>query len=110
MSESAPRDETVEEFDVEDLLEVFAVAESPAITTRDVAVVLGWSPSVARRRLNQLYNEGLVKRRDTGQTLLWWAPQVERQVETVSLSDLEPVDMGETNAAELAGHAESEDR
>jgi predicted ArsR family transcriptional regulator len=87
----------------EDVLDVFETMEPPAATTSDVANILGVSTDVARRHLNTLHTEGVVRRRDTGAVLLWWRPRgdVERP---------DPVDMGDTDALEEteASHADSE--
>lgn len=56
----------------EDVLGVFESVEGPTITTTDVVNALGCSREVARQRLNSLAERGLVKRRKSGQVVLWW--------------------------------------
>ena len=56
----------------EEALAVFDTAESPALTTRDVSDALGCSREVAHKRLQELSDEGLLERRESGRTVLWW--------------------------------------
>lgn len=102
MSETAQRDDDPvgpEDVSPDDVLAVFEVAESPAITSRDVATVLGCTQDLARRRLSQLHEEGRVKRRKSGQVVLWWSPEINQG--RTRPKDLEPVDVGETDAVEM---------
>jgi len=91
-------EEDSENVTTEDIVKVFRHHESPAITSRDVSVVLGCSRDLARRRLQTLADEGVVKRHKSGNIVLWWHPDYvdEPSVE----DDLEPIDVGETNSVE----------
>lgn len=103
MSESVPQDDD-HGVSTDDVLEVYRVSESPVITTRDVAELLGCSRDVARRRLRSLLEDGVMKRskQGPGNADHWWAPGVERAVErTPQLDELEPVDMGDTDGSDL---------
>ena len=55
-----------------DVLGVFDSVEGPTITTSDVVDVLDCSREVARNRLNDLVERGLVVRRKSGRVVLWW--------------------------------------
>lgn len=59
-----------------DALRVFEQTDGPAITAADVASALECSRDVARKRLDELHERGLVERRMSGRTVLWW--RVER--------------------------------
>jgi len=54
------------------VLEVFESVEGPSITSTDVAEALGCSDETARRKLEELHQKGIVGRRKTGRTVLWW--------------------------------------
>ena len=56
----------------EDVLGVVDSVEGPTITTSDVVDVLDCSREVARNRLNELVERGLVARRKSGRVVLWW--------------------------------------
>lgn len=56
----------------EDVLGVFDSVEGPAITTSDVTDLLDCSREVARNRLNDLVDGGVVARRKSGRVVLWW--------------------------------------
>lgn len=56
----------------EDVLGVFETVEGPTITTTDVTNALGCSREVARNRLGELADRGLVERRKSGKVVLWW--------------------------------------
>jgi len=60
------------EVTVEDVLGVFETVDGPTITTTDVVNALGCSREVARNRLSELTERGLVERRKSGQIVLWW--------------------------------------
>lgn len=103
MSESVPRDDD-HDVSTGDVVGVYRVSESPVITTRDVAELLGCSRDVARRRLRSLLEDGVMKRSKQGPGTAdhWWAPGIERVVErTPPLDELDPVDMGDTDGAAL---------
>jgi hypothetical protein len=83
----------------DDVLAVFEHVDGPAITSRDVAIVLGCSRAEARRQLADLHKQGAVRRRKSGSVVLWWRPDADGQPSVTG--DLSPVDMGETNAVEV---------
>lgn len=56
----------------DDVLDVFDSVTGPAITTADVVAVRDCSREVARNRLNELVERGLVERRKSGRVVLWW--------------------------------------
>jgi DNA-binding IclR family transcriptional regulator len=56
----------------EDVLGVFETVEGPALTTTDVVNTFGCSREVARSRLSELTERGLVERRKSGRVVLWW--------------------------------------
>ncbi len=56
--------------------EVFEAVEGPVVTTTDVADVLGISTEAARLKLNDLVNDGVLRRRKTGRTVVYWQPGV----------------------------------
>lgn len=77
MSSDSPRDRDekgryVADVTIDDVLGVFDSVDGPTITTSDVADALDCSREVARNRLNELVERGLVKRRKSGRVVLWW--------------------------------------
>lgn len=73
--DSRSRDEHgryVSEVTAEDVLDVFESVAGPTITTSDVVAVLDCSREVARNRLTELVDRGLVERRKSGRVVLWW--------------------------------------
>ena len=57
----------------EDVLDVFeSVAGPPVITSNDVASSLDCSGDTARNKLNTLYGQRRVDKREAGRTTLWW--------------------------------------
>jgi hypothetical protein len=99
MGETVPEDgPDTTEVTTDDVVAVFKHHESPAITSRDVSVVLGCSRDVARRRLQTLADRGEVKRHKSGNVVLWWHPTY---VDEPSAPEkLEPVETGEQNSVE----------
>ncbi|MFB6219914.1 MAG: hypothetical protein ABEH90_00625 [Halolamina sp.] len=74
-NDSRPRDDSGQyapEVTAEGVLGVFEAVEGPTITTTDVANTLGCSRDVARNRLAELHERGLVDRRKSGRIVLWW--------------------------------------
>jgi hypothetical protein len=65
----------------DDVLGVFDSVDGPTITTSDVVAVLGCSGEVARTRLNDLVECGLVERRKSGRVVLWWRLESDQAVE-----------------------------
>lgn len=55
-----------------DVLGVFESVAGPTITTSDVVGALDCSRAVARSRLEELADRGLVERRKSGRIVLWW--------------------------------------
>lgn len=73
--DSRSRDDSgqyVAEVTAEDVLGVFETVEGPTITTTDVVNTLGCSREVARNRLSELDERGLVERRKSGRVVLYW--------------------------------------
>jgi DNA-binding IclR family transcriptional regulator len=62
----------VSEVTPEDVLDVFESVPGPTITTSDVVEELDCSREVARNRLTELAERGLVERRKSGRVVLWW--------------------------------------
>lgn len=57
------------EYDRQDFL--VAVGETDHATAKKIAKRVGCSPDLARKRLRQLEDEGVVESIDLGRTLLW---------------------------------------
>jgi predicted ArsR family transcriptional regulator len=51
---------------------VFEAVDGPVVTTTDVADVLGVTTEAARQRLNGLVQDGHLRRRKTGRTVVYW--------------------------------------
>jgi hypothetical protein len=60
------------QFTVEAVREAFETIDEPVIITSDVAEQLGCSGETARKRLNDLYDAGVVNKRTFGQQTVWW--------------------------------------
>lgn len=56
----------------EAVLGVFDAVEGPVITSSDVTEVLGCSSPTARRKLEELAEQGRVHRRKTAGRKVWW--------------------------------------
>jgi ribosomal protein S25 len=54
------------------VLDVFDDVEGPVVTSSDVAESLDCTTEAARRKLQSLYDEGVLDRRKTGRTLIYW--------------------------------------
>lgn len=65
----------------EEVLGVFDSVEGPTITTSDVVDALECSREVARNRLNELVERGLVARRKSGRVVLWWRVEADQETE-----------------------------
>ena len=61
-----------ERVDHDDVLGVFDAVEGPVVTTTDVGDVLGITTEAARGKLNDLVGEGVLRRRKTGRTVVYW--------------------------------------
>lgn len=67
---------------IEDVLDVFETVEGPpVITSNDVSSALDCSGDTARNKLNTLFGQRQVEKREAGRTTLWWRPA---DLETVS--------------------------
>lgn len=65
----------VEDTSHDDVLAVFAQVEGPVVTSGDVATSLGCSRETARRKLNELHEQGrLGKRKTAGRVVYWKLP------------------------------------
>lgn len=92
----------------ENVLEVFAVVEGPAATSSDVAEHLECSTEAARQKLRDLVDEGMLARRKTGRTVLYWraggdeselSSEIGRSVDTTVAKD-DGVEIKKTPTAE----------
>jgi len=57
---------------LDDVLDVFDEVDGPVVTTGDVADATGCSRDSARRKLDQLHEQGRVGRRRTAGRVLYW--------------------------------------
>ena len=64
----------------EDALGVFALVDGPSITTRDLKLRLGCSSDRARELLEELRDEGKVRRRRVSGMYLYWLADPEMAV------------------------------
>lgn len=55
-----------------DVLGVFREVEGPVVTSGDVADALGCTRETARRKLNELYDQGRVGKRKTAGRVVYW--------------------------------------
>lgn len=62
----------VEKADQQAVLGVFDAVAGPVVTTTDVSDVLGVSTESARQKLNELVEQGDLRRRKTGRTVVYW--------------------------------------
>jgi DeoR/GlpR family transcriptional regulator of sugar metabolism len=56
----------------EDILDLLTHLPGPVITTTDVAETFDMTTEGARRKLNDLCDEGVLDRRKSGQTRVYW--------------------------------------
>lgn len=75
---------------LERVIGVFERVDGPAITSSDVATILGCSNEAARRKLKRLHEDGIVRRRKTGRTVLWW--RADETANDLELSTVNPDD------------------
>lgn len=66
------RGQYVERVSDEDILEVLSRVPGPVITTTDLAERFDITTEGARRKLNDLCDAGVLDRRKTGQTRIYW--------------------------------------
>lgn len=62
---------------LEDALSVFDAVEGPVVTSGDVAEYTGCSRDSARRKLEQLHEQGVVGRRKTAGRVVYWRYETE---------------------------------
>jgi hypothetical protein len=69
------RDESgqfTEQVSLAEVLGVFESVAGPVVTSGDVAAVTGCSRDSARRKLNQLHDQGRVRRRKASGRVIYW--------------------------------------
>jgi hypothetical protein len=66
------RGQYVEEVTADDILELFDRLPGPVLTTTDIAERYDITTEGARRKLNDLCGDGVLDRRKTGQTRVYW--------------------------------------
>lgn len=84
-----------------DVLAAMDAIDGPGVTTSEVRIVLGCSDDTARRRLDELFDQGLVEKQRKGRQLLWWRPEKEQLADRAAVERYEPVDGPETDGVEL---------
>lgn len=112
MSSETPPDALADdnrEPSLQDVLDAMEVIDGPGVTASEVSIVLGCSVDTARRRLNELFERGLVKNQQKGQQFLWWRPGQERMEEKEAVDRYEPADGPETNAVNLIESSETDE-
>lgn len=70
----------------ERVLSVFDQINGPTITSTDVASILDCSTEAARQKLNRLYEQGIIHRRKTGRTVLWWLADTDDQSDVFGIN------------------------
>ena len=60
------------EYTHQDVKEAFGTLDEAVILTSDIAEELGCSNETARRRLNDLYDDGWINKRTFGRQTVWW--------------------------------------
>ncbi len=55
-------------------MEAFDAVRGPVVTSSDVADLFNITPESARQKLSALYEAGLVDRRKSGRTVVYWRP------------------------------------
>jgi predicted ArsR family transcriptional regulator len=88
----------------EAVLGVFAAVEGPVITSSDVTEVVGCSSPTARRKLDELAEQGRVTNRKTAGRKVWWrtgddhegSQPPERRLQLLSQELAEPIVVGDT--------------
>lgn len=76
----------------EEVMYVFEMIESPAITTGDVRGLTGCSTERARELLRELEQEGEVRSRRTSSGYMWWRTNPEKEVPMPDLYELDEPD------------------
>jgi predicted ArsR family transcriptional regulator len=66
------------EYDTEithdDILDVFTMVDGPTITSSDVTDEIGCATITARRKLDELHDQGRLRKRTKARRTLWWQP------------------------------------
>lgn len=62
----------VETVTLDRVLDVFDRVEGPVVTSRDIAKTLDCTGEAARQKLASLHERGVVERRKSGRTVVWW--------------------------------------
>ncbi|MFC7135351.1 MULTISPECIES: MarR family transcriptional regulator [Salinibaculum] len=58
---------------IDAVLDVLASTDDPVLTSSEVAEAIGVSSETARRKLTELHDQGLVKRKEVGaRAVVWW--------------------------------------
>jgi len=83
-----------------DVLDAMEAIDGPGVTASEVGIVLGCSADTARR-LTELFEQGLVKKQQKGQQLLWWRPDDDQVENREAVDRYEPVEGPETDAVGL---------
>jgi len=81
------RDDTgqyVETVGLEDVFDVFDNVRGPVVTSSDVADALDCTTEAARQKLTRLYDRGMVDKRKSGRTTIYWRTDDSREVPTSS--------------------------
>lgn len=63
-----------EQFPHDDILRAVEQAPWPVALASDVAEEVGCTKQTARKKLNELYADGRVEKRDAVTVTLWWVP------------------------------------
>lgn len=66
------RGQYTEKVSLSDVLSVFEAVDGPVVTSGDVASVTGCSDDTARRKLEELHDQGRVGRRKTAGRVIYW--------------------------------------
>lgn len=90
-----------------DVLGAMDAIDGPGVTASEVAIVLGCSDDTARRRLDELFERGLVENQRKGRQVLWWRPGRAHVETTDAIDRYEPVDGPETDAVDVIESGES---
>jgi hypothetical protein len=95
MSESTPGGSEAPEVREQDavgraeVMYVFELVDSPAITTGDVRGLTGCSAERAREVLTELQRDGKVRSRKTGMGYLWWRTDPDEDIPKPDLFEME---------------------
>lgn len=69
------------------VMDVFRSVNGPVVTSTDVAEHLDCSTETARRKLRELHRDGVVDRRKSGRTVVWWVVDDHVEPEPVDPDD-----------------------